>query len=73
MISLIVTNLRGKLVLITFHYARFAHHCRHHHGSDVPPLPVMSLKMKKMIGAGLKPAVKDHITASYELENEKND
>jgi hypothetical protein len=23
----------------------------------------MSLKMKKMIGAGLKPAVKDHITA----------
>jgi hypothetical protein len=33
----------------------------------------MSLKMKKMIGAGLKPAVKDHITASYELENEKND
>ena len=29
--------------------------------SDVPPLPVMSLKMKKMIGAGLKPAVNDHI------------
>ena len=31
-------------------------------GSDVPSLPVMSLKMKKMIGAGLKSAVKDHIT-----------
>ena len=37
-------------------------------GSDVPSLPVMSLKMKKMIGAGLKPAVKDHITAGLWLE-----
>ena len=31
-------------------------------GSDVPSLSVMSLKMKKIIGAGLKPIVKDHIT-----------
>jgi len=37
-------------------------------GSDVPSLPVMSLKMKKMIGAGLKPTVKDHITAGLWLE-----
>ena len=37
-------------------------------GSDVPSLPVMSLKIKKMIGAGLKPAVKDHITAGLWLE-----
>ena len=37
-------------------------------GSDVPSLPVMSLKMKKMIGAGLKPAVKDHITAGLWLK-----
>ena len=36
--------------------------------SDVPSLPVMSLKMKKMIGAGLKPAVKDHITVGLWLE-----
>ena len=36
--------------------------------SDVPSLPVMSLKIKKMIGAGLKPAVKDHITAGSWLE-----
>ena len=35
--------------------------------SDVPSLPVMSLKMKKMIGAGLKPAVKDHITVGMWL------
>jgi len=31
--------------------------------SDVPSLPVMSLKMKKKIRAGLKPAGNDHITA----------
>jgi len=37
-------------------------------GSDVPSLLVMSLKMKKMIGAGLKPTVKDHITAGLWLE-----
>ena len=37
-------------------------------GSDVPSLPVMSLKMKKMIGARLKPAVKNHITAGLCLE-----
>ena len=37
-------------------------------GSDVPSLPVMSLKMKKMIGARLKPTVKDHITAGLWLE-----
>ena len=37
-------------------------------GSDVPSLPVMNLKMKKMIGAGLKPAVMDHITAGLWLE-----
>ena len=37
-------------------------------GSDVLSLPVMSLKMKKMIGAGLKPAVKDYITAGLWLE-----
>jgi len=37
-------------------------------GSDVPSLPVMSLKMKKMIDAGLKPAVKDHITVGFWLE-----
>ena len=37
--------------------------------SDVLSLPVMSLKMKKMIGAGKKPAVKDHITAGLWLEN----
>ena len=37
-------------------------------GSDVPSLPVMSLKMKKIIGARLKPAVKDHITAGLWLE-----
>ena len=36
--------------------------------SDVPSLPVMSLKIKKMIRAGLKPAVKDHITAGLWLE-----
>ena len=30
--------------------------------SDVTSLPIMSLKIKKMIGARLKPAVKDHIT-----------
>ena len=36
--------------------------------SDVPLLPVMSLKIKKIIGAGLKPAVKDHITAGLWLE-----
>ena len=36
--------------------------------SDVPSLPVMTMKMKKMIGAGLKPAVKDHITAGLWLE-----
>ena len=36
--------------------------------SDVPSLPVMSLKMKKIIGAGLKPAVKDHIIAGLWLE-----
>ena len=36
--------------------------------SDVPSLSVMSLKMKKMIGAGLKPAVKDHITVGLWLE-----
>ena len=34
--------------------------------SDVPSLPVMSLKMKKIIGAGLKPAVKDNITAGWQ-------
>ena len=37
-------------------------------GSDVPSLPVMSLKMKKMIGTELKLAVKDHITAGLWLE-----
>ena len=37
-------------------------------GSDIPSLPVMSLKMKKMIGAGLKPAMKDHITVGLWLE-----
>ena len=37
-------------------------------GSYVPSLPVMSLKMKKMIGAGLKPVVKDHITVGLWLE-----
>ena len=37
-------------------------------GSDVPSLPVLSLKMRKMIGAGLKPAVKDHITTNLWLE-----
>ena len=37
-------------------------------GSDVPSLPVMSLKIKKMIGAGLKSAVKDHIIAGLWLE-----
>ena len=37
-------------------------------GSDVPSMSVMSLKMKKMIGAGLKPAVKDHITVGLWLE-----
>ena len=37
-------------------------------GSDIPSLPVMSMKMKKMIGAGLKPAVKDHITVGLWLE-----
>ena len=36
--------------------------------SDVPSLPVMSLKMKKIIGARLKPTVKDHITAGLWLE-----
>ena len=36
--------------------------------NDVPSLPVMSLKMKKMIGAVLKPAMKDHITAGLWLE-----
>ena len=37
-------------------------------GNDVPSLPVMSMKMKKMIGVGLKSAVKDHITAGLWLE-----
>jgi len=37
-------------------------------GSDIPSLSVMSLKMKKMIGAGLKSAVKDHIIVGLWLE-----
>ena len=37
-------------------------------GSDVSSLSVMSLKMKKIIGAGLKPTVKDHITAGLWLK-----
>ena len=37
-------------------------------GGDVPSLSVMSLKNKKMIGAGLKPTVKDHITIGFWLE-----
>ena len=37
-------------------------------GNNVPSLLVMSLKMKKMIRAGLKLAVKDHITAGLWLE-----
>ena len=36
--------------------------------SDVPSLSVMNLKIKKMIGARLKPVVKDHITAGLWLE-----
>jgi len=37
-------------------------------GSDVLSLPVMSLKMKKMIGAELKPVVKNHITSGLWFE-----
>jgi len=36
--------------------------------SDVPSLPFMSLKMKKMIRVGLKLTVKDHITVDLWLE-----
>ena len=36
--------------------------------SDVPSLLVMSLKIKKMIEARLKPVVKDHITVGLWLE-----
>ena len=37
-------------------------------GGGVLSLPVMSLKMKKMIGAGLKPAAKNHIAVGLWLE-----
>ena len=46
----------------SIHYARFAHHCRPHH------CRICELENEKMIGVGLKPAVKDHITAGFWLE-----
>ena len=57
-----------------YHYARFAHHCRHHHcricenRQRCTFTAGYEFENEKMIGAGLKPAVKDHITAGLWLE-----
>ena len=58
----------------SLHYARFAHHCRHHHCRICENRQWCTftagyeLENEKMIGARLKPAVKHHITASLWLE-----
>lgn len=56
------------------HYARFTYHCRHHHCRICENRQWCTftvgyeLENEKMIGAGLKPTVKDHITAGLWLE-----
>ena len=55
------------------HYATFAHHCRPHHCRICENRQWCTftagyeLENKKMIGAGLKPVVKDHITTGLWL------
>jgi len=58
-LTITTTDLDITAGLITVEFVRT--------GSDVPSLSVLSLKMKKMIRARLKPAVKDHITVGLWL------
>jgi len=69
-ISVSVSNCRLNL-----HYARFGHHCRSHHcricenRQRCTFTAGYELENKKIIGAGLKPAVKHHITTGLWLES----
>ena len=66
--------LRNQPHHIGRRYARFAHHCRLHHCRICENRQWYTftagyeLENEKMIGAGLKPAVKDHITVDFWLE-----
>ena len=70
----IIFNLDPRILDSGPHYARFRHHCRPHHyricdNRQWCTLTVgYELENKKMIGAGLKPTVKDHITVGLWLE-----
>ena len=70
----IIFNLDPRILDSSPHYVRFRHHCRPHHcriydNRQWCTLTIgYELENKKMIGDGLKPAVKHHITTGLWLE-----